>query len=86
MIKFKNATISYGSSDYPMSEHLFPATLVDPVFDLPYIEEAVSRGRGNVHFELDYHFVPPFYQDGVEISPPYHIYMCDGIRVAYIEA
>ena len=81
MIRFHQATASYGSSDYRLTEQLFPQTLQDPVGEMSLIEVAIRRHHPGLKFELEHHITPAFPEFNV---PSFHIYMCNGIRVAYI--
>ena len=84
MTTFKSAHVYYGQSRYDLNAELFPPTIDNPEQALPLIETAVNHvkhGFGNRWFALTHHFVPAF----PGISPAYHIFMRDGINVAYVE-
>lgn len=82
MTKFYKATVSYGSSDYPMTELHFPKTLQDPPNQVSLVEAAVSRQHPNWKFKLEYFHTPAFPDFNV---PAFHVFICNGIRIAYVD-
>ena len=81
MIKFHQATVSYGPSIYKMTSRFFPKTLQDPAAQTSLIEAEVRRQHPTWNFRLQHHCTPAFPEFNV---PSFHVFMCDGVRVSYV--
>ena len=81
MSKFHHAHVYYGQNRYDLNADLFPPMIDNnnPEQALPAIQAAVDRQK-RINPRLEYGFVPGF-QD---VSPPFHIYFADGIRIGYV--